>query len=90
MKRYIFTLTACVVCLSASAYDFSVDDIFYNILASGNAVEVTHDYNSENSTTGSYKSKVTVPETVTFFISKVPIVGVESASTSSPLELVRY
>lgn len=66
MKRYIFTLTACILCLSASAYDFSVDDIFYNILASGNAVEVTHDYNSENSTTGSYKSKVTVPETVTY------------------------
>ena len=66
MKRYIFTLTAYILCLSASAYDFSVDDIFYNILASGNAVEVTHDYNSENSTTGSYKSKVTVPETVTY------------------------
>lgn len=65
MKKFIFTITSCLLCLSASAYDFCIDEIFYNILASGNAVEVTHDYDSENSTTGSYKGKVTIPETVT-------------------------
>ncbi|MBR4070444.1 MAG: leucine-rich repeat domain-containing protein, partial [Bacteroidaceae bacterium] len=65
MKKFIFTITSCLLCLSVSAYDFCIDEIFYNILASGNAVEVTHDYDSENSTTGSYKGKVTIPETVT-------------------------
>ena len=64
MKKIILSIVSCMVCLGAWAYDFCVDDIFYNIL-SDNSVEVTHDINAENSVNGTYKGRVTIPENVT-------------------------
>lgn len=66
MKKYIFSTLLCIISLSVSAYDFCVDDIYYNILPSANSVEVTHDYNAPNSVNGSYKGRVTIPATVIY------------------------
>ena len=65
MKRIIFSIVSCMVCLSVWAYDFCIDDIYYNILSENN-VEVTHDINAENSVNGTYKGKTTIPQTVVY------------------------
>ena len=48
---------------TASAYDFEVDGIYYNV--NGNEVTVTYQGNSTNSYTEKYSGDVTIPATVT-------------------------
>lgn len=54
-------MAACLVAIQASAYDFSVDDIFYNIVSeTDKTVEVTND----NPYGNTYLGNVVIPETV--------------------------
>ena len=60
MKQKIFlTLMLLLAAITASAYDFEVDGIYYDI--NGNEVTVTKDGHSYES----YSGDVTIPETVT-------------------------
>ncbi len=68
MKKVLLGIfSAILVAINSFAYDFEVDDIFYNILPSGNEVEVTHDNDDASSDYSAYrKSRLTIPESVTY------------------------
>lgn len=55
-------VVACATALSASAYSFVKDGIYYNILTDGNSVEVTY----KSTTYNSYSGSVTVPDSVEY------------------------
>lgn len=60
LKSFFATLVLLFCCVSASAYDFEVDNIYYNITSSTDlTVEVTY---REDKCTGS----VVIPESVTY------------------------
>ena len=60
-------LMLCTASLSASAHDFEVDGIYYNITSSTNlTVEVTYRGSSYSSYFNEYSGQVTIPETVAY------------------------
>lgn len=69
MKQNVFKRLTAIACLllgfNATAHDFEVDGIFYNITSSDDlcTVEVTYEGNSPSSAT--YSGTVVIPETVT-------------------------
>lgn len=66
MKKFVLVAAYVLLAMSVSAYDFCVDDIYYNILPSGEGVEVTHNNTDEYNGFGAYTGSVTIPESVTF------------------------
>ena len=66
-KNVLMALFAMLMPLSASAHNFEVDGIFYNITSSTElTVEVTYRGNSYNSYNNEYKGTVTIPSTVIY------------------------
>ena len=69
-KNYLnlfLSAVALLYCMVASAHDFEVDGIFYNITdESAKTVEVTFKGNEYNSYTDEYSGEVVVPETVEY------------------------
>ena len=70
IRKYILMITLILFSINAEAYDFEVDDIYYNIISSGNnEVEVTHG--------NTYSSgDVVIPEYVTFNQKTYKITGI--------------
>ena len=63
IKHLAATVAMLLCCITASAYDFQVDGIFYNITNSTNlTVEVTYETSNYNS----YSGDVVIPSTVTY------------------------
>ena len=67
LKSMLVTLAMLLCAISASAEDFSVDGIYYNIIDSEKlTVEVTYRGSSSNSYSNEYLGDVVIPETVTY------------------------
>lgn len=64
-QRFIFTLLLLLAATTATAHDFEVDGIFYNII-NGNEAAVTYKGSSSSNNTKRYVGNVTIPETVTY------------------------
>ena len=66
-KSFFATLVLLLSCISASAEDFSVDGIYYNITDSEKlTVAVTYRGSSYDSYSNEYTGSVVIPETVTY------------------------
>ena len=66
-KHILLTIALLLCSLTASAEDFSVDGIYYNITSSTNkTVEVTYKGNYYNSYSNEYSGSITLPATVTY------------------------
>ena len=64
LKNFATIVAMLLCCITANAYSFEVDGIYYNYYGS-NSVEVTYkDYNNGNC--NSYSGDVVIPETVTY------------------------
>lgn len=64
-KTKLLTIAVILCSISASAHDFEVDGIYYNITSSENlTVEVTYEGSSSNSAV--YSGSVTIPNSVTY------------------------
>ena len=67
LKTFLATLALLLCCGSASAHDFEVDGIYYNITDSKKLiVEVTYRGGSYDSYYNEYSGSVVIPETVTY------------------------
>ena len=72
MKQRLFGRLAAVAAVlllsaaTASAHDFEVDGIYYNINSDGTSVSVTYKGSSFNSYANEYSSAVTIPASVTY------------------------
>ena len=67
LKLLLVTLTMLLCCVSASAEDFSVDGIYYNIVSSEDlVVEVIFRGDNPNSYSNEYIGNVVIPEKVTY------------------------
>ena len=67
MKRYLLFLIAAFATLVASAHDFEVDGIYYNITSEPEKrVEVTHKGDRYNSHSNEYFGSVTIPAAITY------------------------
>ena len=67
IKALIVTVIAYLCCIAASAHDFVVDGIYYNITSSTDlTVKVTYQGNSNNSYSDEYSGSVVIPEKVTY------------------------
>ena len=64
LHRWIGVAVAWLGITSASAYDFKVDGIYYDINADETTVSVT--YKTENSYASSYSGEVAIPQSVTY------------------------
>ena len=66
LKNFATIVAMLLCCITANAYSFEVDGIYYNQYYDGsNSVEVTYkDYNNGNY--NSYSGDVVIPETVTY------------------------
>ena len=66
-KSFILSLATMILPLLASAHDFEVDGIYYNITSSSDlTVAVTYRGNSYNHYSNEYRGAVTIPSTVTY------------------------
>ena len=66
-NRFLSAIMAIFICLSATAHDFKVGNIYYNILSeSERTVEVTYKDKYSWKYTDRYTGAITIPETVTF------------------------
>ena len=64
LKNFATIVAMLLCCITANAYSFEVDGIYYNYYGY-NSVEVTYkDYNNGNC--NSYSGDVVIPETVTY------------------------
>ena len=67
LKSLLLTLAMLLCSFSASAHDFEVDGIYYNITDSEKlTVEVTFRVSSSNSYRNEYTGSIVIPETVTY------------------------
>ena len=67
LKSMLATLAMLLCTISASAEDFSVDGIYYNITSSTDlTVAVTYQGSSYDSYSNEYSGNVVIPETVTY------------------------
>ena len=67
LKSMLVTLTMLLCCVSASAEDFSVDSIYYNITDNEKlTVEVTFRGSSYTEYSNEYSGNVVIPQTVTY------------------------
>ena len=67
IKQLLITIVALLCSATASAHDFEVDGIYYNILSEEDkTVEVTYRGSSFSSYSNEYTSEVTIPESVTY------------------------
>ncbi len=66
MKRIFLLINLTILAMATYAYDFCVDDIYYNVLASGSEVEVTHGNDESNIAYASYRGVVEIPEIVSY------------------------
>ncbi len=79
------------ISISAFAYDFEVDGIFYNITSMANLeVGVTHKYNDRPSYNSTYSGEITIPSTVnynnrTFTVSSILSCAMGGWSEGSPI-----
>ena len=63
-KQLIAVFVALLCCVTASAHDFEVDGIFYNI--SGDEAVVTYKGSSYSEYSNEYSDSVVIPENVTY------------------------
>ena len=64
--KHILLMAAMLLCsLAASAHDFEVEGIYYNITTEANEVEVTYE-GSSYSDYNEYSGSITIPATVTY------------------------
>lgn len=67
IKHFLLTVAALLCSMSASAHDFEVDGIYYNIKSSTDmTVEVTFRGDSYSSYSNEYTGSVTIPKNVFF------------------------
>lgn len=67
IKTWLATIAVLLCSISASAHDFEVDGIYYNILSeSDKTVEVTYKGNSSDAYSDEYYFHETIPSTVTY------------------------
>ena len=68
MKRHLLTMLLVGLCaLTASAHDFKVDGIYYNITSSSDlTVEVTYQGDSYDAYSNEYLGMMTIPSTVSY------------------------
>ena len=67
LKSMFATLAMLLCTISASAHDFEVDGIYYDIISSEKlTVKVTYRGNHYNSYSNEYTGNVVIPETVTY------------------------
>ena len=65
--KHLFTALLLLCCLTATAHDFEVDGIYYNITdATNKKVEVTHRGSHRQSYSNEYTGSVVIPESVTY------------------------
>ena len=65
--KLMLLVLLCIVSLSASAHNFKVDGIYYNITSSTDlTVAVTYRGNSYTSYSDEYSGQVSIPETVAY------------------------
>ena len=66
-KTTLLTIAMLLCCISASAHDFEVDGIYYNILSkTGKTVKVTFRGSSSDAYSDEYSYHETIPSTVTY------------------------
>ena len=65
MKKHLLSIVALVCSLTASAFDFRKDGIYYNITSS-RTVEVTHTVRHNTTGYPNYSGAVVIPSTVTY------------------------
>ena len=63
-KQLIAVFVALLCCVTASAHDFEVDGIFYNV--SGDEAVVTYKGSSYSEYSNEYSGSVVIPEIVTY------------------------
>ncbi len=67
IQLFTFTIVVLLFGVPASAHDFEVDGIYYNITSSANlTVSVTYRGNNYNDYSNEYTGTVSIPETVTY------------------------
>jgi len=65
--KLMLQVLLCIAILSASAHDFEVDGIYYNITSSEDlTVAVSYRGSSNNSYSNEYSGQVSIPETVVY------------------------
>ena len=66
-KHILLTVAMLLMSITASAHDFEVNDIYYNITSETDlTVAVTFRGDSNNSYSDEYSGAVAIPETVTY------------------------
>ena len=66
-KLWLITIAALLCSITASAHDFEVDGIYYNVTSSANlTVSVTYKGNSYSSYSNEYNGAVIIPSTATY------------------------
>ena len=67
VKHFLLTVAAILCCISASAHDFAVDGIYYNVTSEADkTVEVTFKGEAWNSYSKEYSGSIIIPESVTY------------------------
>ena len=84
LKSMLATLSMLLCTISASAEDFSVDGIYYNIKSSEKlTVEVTYKGSSYDSYSNEYSGNVVIPETVTYESKTYAVTSIGSSAFRS-------
>lgn len=72
--KTLLTAVLLSLCASVSAYDFTVDGLYYNIVSLENLTcEITYGDNGNK-----YSGDIVIPETVTYNNKTLTVVGIDS------------
>ena len=77
IKQILLTMAVLLFSLTANAYDFEIDGIYYNIISIEDlTVEVTNEYNNE------YIGNIIIPTTVAYKENVLTVIGIQSFAFS--------
>ena len=66
--KHLFTALLLLCCITATAHNFEVGGIYYNIIdATNKTVEVTYEGKYYNSYSNEYTGSVVIPESFTYY-----------------------